>query len=234
MKSDKTSIVSKRKRYSPSKRVAESEARSLSDARQARSLRTSRSNNALERNYVLWLQTDTARQQALDLSDQTSTEDEIMRRAFNAHNLDWKNPFHWRRLLAALASAQYADRLPSGAKEKWTEAKRIELLTRVTTLRKEHSKWSEAKICEKLVVEDEAYSGLKGTTLQKQLQYARRLVLDVMSDQLQRSIREEAQRRGVARTAEFEDKLANRARMYAVKALSGLTPRGRKPREFTK
>ncbi len=234
MKSDKTSSVSKRKRYSPSKRVAESEARSLSDAQQARSLRTSRSNNALERNYVLLLQTDTARQQALDLSDQTSTEDEIMRRAFNAHNLDWKDPFHWRRLLAILAFDYYGDQLPSGAKEKWTEAKHIELLTAVNTLRKKRPKWSEAKICEKLVAEDEAYSGLKGTTLQKQLQYARGLMLNEMSDQLQRWAREGAQRRGVAPTAEFEKKLVKRTRMDAFKMLRGPAPRGRKPKEFTK
>jgi hypothetical protein len=137
-------------------------------------------------------------------------------------------------LLAIFASALCPDPLPSGRKEKWTKAKLIELLTAFTTLRRKHPIWPESKICEKLVADDEAYSGLKGTTLQRQLQYARNLMLDVMSDDLQRWVREEAQRRGIARTAEFEKKLVKRTRIDADKMLRGPTPRGRKPREFAK
>jgi hypothetical protein len=231
MKSNKTSNVSKRKRYSPSKRVAESEARSSAEAQKAASLRTSRTSNTLEKNYTLWLQTDTARQKALDLSDQASTDDEIILRAFNAHHLDWKNPFDWKRLLSSLASAHYGDRLRSGRKQKWTEAKLIELLNAVTDFRKSHPKLSESRICAKLI-QDEPYRGFSAATLQKQLGYARSLMRDVISGELQKSVREEAQRRGVALTAEFEEKLLKRTRSAAARALSGLSPRGRKPKEF--
>jgi hypothetical protein len=223
--------MDKRKRYSPSKRVAESETRSSAEAQEAASFRTSRTSNTLEKNYTLWLQTDAARQKALDLSDQTSTDDEIILRAFNAHHLDWKNPFNWRRLLSSLASAHYGDRLRSGRKQKWTEAKQLELLNAVTDFRKWHPKLSESRICAKLILNN-PYRESSAATLQKQLQYARRLVRDVISSASQESVREEAQRRGVALTAEFEEKLLKRTRSAVARRLSGLSPRGRKPKDF--
>jgi hypothetical protein len=231
MKSDKTSSVSNRIRYSPSKRVAESEARSSAEAREAASFRTSRTSNTLEKNNTLWLQTDAARQKALDLSDQTSTDDEIILRAFHEHHLDWKNPFHWRRLLSSLASAHYGDRLSSGRKQKWTEAKQLELLNAVTDFRKSHSKLSESRICAKLIL-NKPYREFSAATLQKQLQCARRLVRDVISSASQESVREEAQRRGVALTAEFEEKLLKQTRSAVARRLSGLSSRGRKPKDF--
>jgi hypothetical protein len=225
--------MNKRKRYSASKRMAALEARSVSEATKARRLRSSNSENTLARNYDLWVRTDKAFRGALDLSTQTCPEDEIILRAFKTHHLDWKNPVDWRRLLFILASAHYGDRLPSGRKQKWTEAKQLELLSTVTVSRKAYPKLSESRICAKLIL-DEPYKGLSAATLQKQLQYARDLMRDLLSNDLQDWLREEARRRGVEQTAEFEKRLIGRTRSDAARMLSGQSPRGRRPKCFAK
>jgi hypothetical protein len=225
--------MNERTRYSASKRMAALEARSVSEATEARQFRSPNSENTLARNYDLWLRTDKAFRGALDLSTQTCPEDEIILRAFEAHHLDWKNPFHWRQLLAILASAHYGDRLSSGRPRKWTGAKQLELLNAVTDFRKAHPKLSESRICAKLSL-IEPYKGSNAATLQKQLQNARDLMRDLLSNELQEWVREEAQRRGVKQTAEFEKRLIARTRLDAARMLSGPSPRGRKPKVFAK
>jgi hypothetical protein len=211
--------------------MAALEARSLSEAIEARQFGSSNGKSTLAQQYELYLQTDHAFRTALHLSPATYPEDQIILRAFKAHQLDWKNPFHWRQLLVILASVHYGDRLPSGKKRKWTEAKQLELLDTVTDFRKAHPKLSESRICAKLIL-DEPYKGLRAATLQKQLQYARNLAREIFSNQLRETVRKEAQRRGVEQTAAFELKLVKRARSAAARALSGPSPRGRKPKDF--
>ena len=93
------------------------------------------------------------------------------------------------------------------------------------------SKLSESRICAKLIL-NKPYREFSAATLQKQLQCARRLVRDVISSASQESVREEAQRRGVALTAEFEEKLLKQTRSAVARRLSGLSSRGRKPKDF--
>jgi hypothetical protein len=219
--------MSKRERYSPRRRVAEAEARAAAEAR----LVPYNKKGELAQQYDLWIKTDEARQAALTLSPQ---KDEIISRAFKAHHLDWENPFAWKRLLKILSKPRYGDKLSSGRKREWTEAKLIELLTDLTILREKHPKWSELRICKELAANNQAYKEFNGATLTRRLPEARDLMLAVRSDQLQQWIREEADRRGVARTQEFEEKLAKRTRMDALRMLKGSAPRGRKPKELTK
>jgi hypothetical protein len=220
--------MSKRERYSPSRRVAEAEARASAEAR---FLVLSNKKGELAQQYDLWIKTDKARQAALTLSPQTNPEDEIILKAFKAHHLDWEDPFAWKQLLIILAAAHYGNKRPSGRKPEWTIKRRTDLLIDVTKLKQEHPDWRESKICKQLALQ-ESYKVLSAATLQKQLQHVRRDMRKFLALNFQELIMEEAERRGIAQTDEFREKMIKKTTEDAYKMVSGPNPRGRKPRKY--
>jgi hypothetical protein len=219
--------MSKRRWYSPSKRVAEAEARASAEAR---FLVPSNKKGELAQQNDLWIKTDEARKATLTLSPQTDPEDEIILRAFRAQHLDWENPFAWKQLLKILADPHYGNKLTSGRKRKWTIERRTDLLIAVIQLKQKPPNLSESKICKKLALQ-ESYKGLSAATLLKQLQYARRDMRKFLPLYFQELITEEAGRRGIAQTDEFREKMIKKTIEDAYKMVSGPNPRGRKPRK---
>jgi hypothetical protein len=103
-------------------------------------------------------------------------DDTVLKRAFEALQLDPKNPFNWRQLAHYLAHLLFADPKKGGRPSKWDTERYCELLKAVHKRQQANSHLSDVKACG-LIAQDKASpvyfrrSGKEG--LRKKLREAR-------------------------------------------------------------
>jgi hypothetical protein len=104
---------------------------------------------------------------ALTLRD----NDDYLKKAFEAADLDPGNPYHWAELARIPARLRFGSR-KAGRRQRWTIDELCQLLRGAYQIEKEHPKWSDRRICEKLVRDHERYAKLSAETLRRRLQDA--------------------------------------------------------------
>jgi hypothetical protein len=102
---------------------------------------------------------------ALTLRD----NDDYLKKAFEAADLDLRDPHHWAELARTLARLRFGSR-KAGRRQRWTIDELCQLLKATYQVKKEHPKWSDLRISQKLVKDHERYAKLSAETLRRRLQ----------------------------------------------------------------
>ena len=84
-------------------------------------------------------------------------DDEALKSAFAAADLDPNNPFHWAELARSLANIRFGLK-KAGRPKILGSVKLGQLVKDVAQIRKKHPKLSDKRICEKLAREDQQYA----------------------------------------------------------------------------
>jgi hypothetical protein len=110
---------------------------------------------------------DSGAETALTLRD----GDEHLRKTFEDANLDPRNPAHWAEVARAFANVLFGSRKP-GRRRRWTNDELSQFLKTFYPIKDEHPKWSDLRVCEKLVKDHGRYAKLSAETLRRRLQDA--------------------------------------------------------------